>query len=47
MEGRVISVSLRVVGLWVETAVWVSGHGQQIGEAFAVACNPISILSEW
>ena len=46
MEGRVISVSLRVVGLWVEIAVWVSGHGQQIREAFAVASNPLLVLFE-
>ena len=47
---RIVSWGLGIrrslVTLWIEVAAWVTGHSQQIREAFAVASNPLLVLFE-
>ena len=48
MERIVISwsLSLSIVTLWIDIGIWMTGHGQQIRETFAIAGNPLLVLFE-
>ena len=39
-------LSLSLIALWIDVAIWITGHGQQIREAFAISGNPLLILFE-
>ena len=39
-------LGLSLVALWIDIAIWLTSHGQQIREAFAVSGNPLLILFE-
>ena len=35
-----------MIALWIDVLIWITGHGQKVGEAFAVAGNPLLVLFE-
>ena len=39
-------MGLSLIALWIDVAIWITGHGQQIREAFAISGNPLLILFE-
>ena len=39
-------LGLCLIALWIDVAIWITSHGQQIRETFAVSGNPLLILFE-
>ena len=35
-----------MIALWIDVLIWITGHGQKIREAFAVAGDPLLVLFE-
>ena len=35
-----------MIALWIDVLIWITGHGQKVREAFAVARNPLLVLFE-